>query len=216
MTATRCVVLGDVVESRDIQDRAAFHDRLLATLRTVNDEFGSELTTPMQVLKGVDEVGGVLERPARAYRLARRLQDELFPREIRTVAVHGEIDVNEAGETVASMDGPAFHEADDHLRRIAEAGLLFWVALDDSVVAELASMAGNATLTIRNGWTDREHEVVRAYERHGTQTAAAEHLEIGQSAVSKALSRAHWSRVDRIEDAITRGLEGVPERDEDT
>lgn len=210
MILNRCVVLGDVIKSRAIEDRTAFHDRLQAGLATLNEEFNSCLDASMQVLKGVDEVGGVLETPAQAYAIARRLQDELFPREIRTVAVHGEIDVTGEVNDVASMDGPAFHNADSHLNRLAEEGMLFWVALDGSPMAELVSMAGNATLTLRNDWTDREHEIVRTYERLGTQTAAAEHLDVGQPTVSKALSRTHWKRLDQIEGTINQVLQEVP------
>ncbi|MFC7081469.1 hypothetical protein [Halorussus caseinilyticus] len=43
MVQKYCVVLGDVVDSRRIEDREAFRDRLQSTLATINDEFDESL-----------------------------------------------------------------------------------------------------------------------------------------------------------------------------
>jgi hypothetical protein len=204
MTTDRCVVLGDVVDSRDIADREAFERRLRAALATVNERF-STAVAEFSILKGIDEVGGVLATPADAYGVARLLHDELHPVSIRLAAVCGSVDVNPDGGDVAAMDGPAFHRADAALDGLADDDLLFRV-LGTGGADALASAAGNAALTLRRGWTDRQRETVRAYERAGSQTAAADELGVGQPAVSNTLRRVHWRRVHWIEAAIEAAL----------
>lgn len=205
MTDSGCVVLGDVIESRDIANRESFRDTLNVALTRANESFESNLQTPLQVLKGIDEFGCVLETPARSYDLVKHLHGELFPYDIRVAAVYGEIDVGFGGTDLSEMDGRAFHEADAGLTRLADEDLLFWVSVDSSL-EELVSMAANATLTIRSEWTDRQHEVVHTYERSSTQTDAAGELGIGQPAVSKTIRRVHLGRLHSIEEAISEVL----------
>lgn len=55
-----CVILGDVVDSRSIENRAAFRDELIGTLTHVNSTYEDQIHTPFETIKGIDEIGGVL------------------------------------------------------------------------------------------------------------------------------------------------------------
>jgi hypothetical protein len=203
------VLIGDVIRSRQIADRDAFEGRLRETLTAVNRRFADELDAKASVLKGVDEIGAVLQRPDAAYDVVNRILSGVFPQQIRIVIVRGTIDVNLDSEFVAEMDGDAFHRADQHMDRIASEDLLFWadVTGDD----ELLSMLVNAVLTLRHQWTERQHEVVRAYEREGSQRGAAQSLEISQSAVSQTIRKTNYKRITSMENTITSVLEQYDE-----
>lgn len=200
----RVVLIGDVIRSREIADRDAFEKRLRETLSTVNRAFAEELDADASVLKGVDEIGGVLKRPDATYDVVKRILDGVFPQQIRFVIVHGAIDVNADSETVAEMDGDAFHRADRHMERIASEDLLYWadVTGDD----ELLSMLVNAVLTLRYQWTERQHEILRTYEQEGSQSGAAQSLGISQSAVSQTIQKTKYKRIVCVENTITSAL----------
>ena len=202
-----CVLLGDVVESRDLEDRAGFGRALRGACEAVNREHADAVVAPATPLKGVDEVGVVLADGRAVYHVARRLLDGVHPSSIRFAVVRDEIDVGVESGRVPAMDGPAFHRADELLAAVAEAGLLFDAALADRTLDRAIADEVNLLLRWRTDLSDRQIEYVRAYEDHGTQAAAAEHLGVTQQAVSNELRRVGWRFVERIEGRLETTLE---------
>lgn len=209
---SRYVLLGDVVRSRRIDDREAFRERLAETCAALNDDYGESIDADFRVLKGIDEVGGVLSSLRSVYGIVRDLFEGLRPYEMRLALAHGSIDVEADSRDVARMDGPAFHRAAELLSGLEEGDLLFDMdARDPTLDAALADEI-NLLLVVRQGWTDRQREVVEAYQRHGEQTAAARELGVTQQAVSDALRRSSWPLVDAIEERLASTLRRYDER----
>lgn len=198
------VLLGDVIESRDIDDRAAFGETLTAALDAVNERYGEHLRADLRTMKGIDEVGGVLEDASVVYDVLKTLSDALHPHQLRVAVCHGRIDVNPDASEVAAMDGPAFHDATEALEGLESNGLLFAFEADNPTVDDLLSSTVNLVLTLREDWTETEFRVVRARERHDSQQAVAAELDRSQQAVSAALGRAHWQRIRTAETTLDR------------
>lgn len=209
MTRKRCVVLGDVSGSRDIDDREAFGERFRGALDAASSQHAADLVADFAPLKGVDEFGGVLAGPRPLYRVVETLQAELRPAAFRVAAVVDEVDVNPDAGDVAAMDGPAFHRASDRLESLAGTGPAVSLAVAGSPLDELLAAATDLALTIRSDWTDREFDAVQAYRETGTQSAAAETLGVSQQAVSRALKRARWDRVSAAGRAVDEALDAV-------
>lgn len=199
---TAYALLGDVVGSRDVEDRAAFGEKLTAALEAVNERYGEHLRADLRTMKGIDEIGGVLEDASVVYDVLKTLSDALHPHQVRVAICHGRIDVNPTAADVAAMDGPAFHDATESLEDLESAGLLFVFDGGNPTVDDLASSTVNLVLTLREDWTETEFRVVRARERHDSQQAAAAELDRSQQAVSAALDRAHWGRVRSAETTL--------------
>lgn len=125
MMADYFVFLGDVVGSREIPDRDDFRSRLVQTCSQVNERYDEEIHADLQLLKGVDEIGGVLSSGAIIYRLVRTFADAIHPHRLRVAVVHDTIDVGATTGAVSKMDGPAFHRADELLDAIEGSDLLF-------------------------------------------------------------------------------------------
>jgi hypothetical protein len=205
MSARRCVVLGDVVDSRSLEDR----ERVRATLETAVDAAteaaGSAVVAPFAVLKGVDEVGGVIDDPARAVAAVRALREHLHPIAVRVAVAWGDVDVAPDAEDVAAMDGPAFHDADaalqaaasdDRLARVALAGVPDVLA---NVLGDQLDLLARFTAT----WTTRQVAVVRAYRDADTMTAVAEDFDVSVQNVSKIIDRTDAKTVFAVEDTLT-------------
>lgn len=202
----RCVVLGDVVGSRDVPDRASFRDRLLAALEAVNEQYADAVVADFVLQKGVDEFAGVLATPTRVYDVVDAVGRHVHPEEVRFAVCWGGVDVAPDADDVRQMDGPAFHRADDLQTSIADTDYRFAMDLDDPPLD--TTLADEITLLMRRkaDWSDRQRRVVNRYEALGSQDAAASALDVSQPAVSQALSRADYRLLREIEDRLRTTL----------
>lgn len=201
------VVLGDVVASRDIEDREAFGRALDGTCRRLNERFDGTVEAGFTPLKGIDELAGVLSSPAPAYDVVDELRARLHPHEMRVAIAAGEIDVGRATGDTARMDGPAFHRADDLLGEMEGTAFRFALDLDDPPVDALVGDLVNLLVFRKRLWTDRQREVVGRYEDLGDQRAVAAELDVTQPAVSRALSRADLRPIREIEHRLRTTLD---------
>lgn len=204
----RYVVLVDLVGSRDIDDRAAFEARLDDALAHVNAAEEAHLATPLTKMKGIDEFGCVLTEMAPLPDLIPALLDRIHPTFARFGVASGGIDVGRDSDTVAEMDGPAFHRASELLDGLEREEL--FARIDTGAPTDgLVTAALNLLVLEREGLTDRQVEMILAYERHGTQAAAGEALDVPQQAVSEALRRANYERRRAIRAELRAALEAV-------
>lgn len=210
MTERYCVVLGDVVDSREIDDREAFQRTLSETLDAINEEFDDSLQAPFAVLKGVDEIGGVLRTVPPVVEIQRRLARAVHPQQMRVVAVLGAVDVNEGAGDVAVMDGEAFARADALLAELESEDLTFRLAGDEPVLDDLLSDEINLLDMLRAGWTERQLEIVTRFDELDSQKAVAESLDISPQAVSNALSRTKGRKVLAIEERLDEAVQLYP------
>ena len=206
------VVLGDVVDSRSIEDRAAFRETFATARRAVETTLGETLAAGPTVLKGIDEIGLVLSSLNRLYDLVITLQDALHPHQIRLAVARGPVDTT-VTDSVARMDGEAFHRATDLLESIDADGLLFGLDADRPPLDTAVTDEINLLVDRRASWTDRQREIVTAYERTGVQHEVASELGISQQAVSDVLQSADWPLVETIERRLRKTLATYEEHD---
>lgn len=214
----RYVVLGDVVGSRDIEGREEFRRTLVAACERATERSEPHVDAPFELLKGIDELGGVLTSPAPVYDVVDGFAAALRPHELRVAVAGGEIDVAAETGDVTRMDGPAFHRADELLADLTGSDFRFAMDLDgppesDESTDPRAAALGDALadevnllLFRKRQWTDRQREVVARYEEYGSQREVAEELGVSQPAVSRALDRAMWKPLREIEGRLRETL----------
>lgn len=202
-----CVLLGDVVGSRELTDRAGFSESLRTACREVNRTYEDVVVAAATPLKGIDELGVVFDDRRSTYGIAKRLLDEVHPTAVRFGVAEGGIDVGVAGADLAEMDGPAFHRADELVAATRKAGLLFDADFSEPTLDRAIADEINMLLRWRSGLSERQFEYLRAYEHRGTQAGAAEDLGVTQQSVSKELRRAGHPFVNEIEGRLARTLE---------
>lgn len=203
---TAYVVVGDVVGSRTIDDRDAFGRTLDGALAAVNHQYDDSVRADVVTVKGVDEIAGVLEAPRDVYGLVKTVHDEIHPHQVRFGVAHGRIDVKPGSADVTEMDGPAFHRANELLEWVERRDGLFALDGVHPGVDDLVSTTVDLILTLREDWTDREFDAVRARERAASQQEAADRLGVIQQTVSDRLQRAHWNRITQAESTVERIL----------
>lgn len=201
------VVLGDVVHSREIEDREGFQDRLEDVCGQFNATERDDVWGDFKILKGIDEFGGVLQSLENVYEVVSEFQEALRPHEIRMVVAGGSIDVGLTSWDVEKMDGEAFHKASERLEEIEDGPLSFDLLVDDDALARAVADEINLLLHVRGDWTDRQWEVASVRESVDTQTAAAEELGVTQQAVSNVLSGANWPLAHEVEERLRNTLQ---------
>lgn len=209
MTSEHCVVVGDVIGSREVEDRELLRGRLETGITRANEAVGNESVAPFDILKGVDEFAGVLAGPATAYQAIRELSEAIHPAEIRFAVIWGAVDVGVDASTVAAMDGPAFHRADERLARVERKDRYVSLAIGSSpgVFETLLEDLIELVLRRKGEWTERQAELVAQYRELDSMTAVAQAEGVSTQAVSKGLSRADARRIEEIETDITAAFE---------
>lgn len=204
--AHQYVLLGDVVDSREIDDRAAFESTLRDACRSVTASHETAFDGPLEPLKGIDEIGGVLATPAPVYDVLDALRERLHPHELRVAVASGVVDVGVDTGDVSRMDGPAFHRADELLAEIENGPLRVAMDLENAPLDTAVADEVNLLFAAKRRWTDHQRAVVASYRDTGSQAATADELDVSQAAVSQALSRASWPTIREIEHRLRATL----------
>lgn len=206
-----CVVVGRVMDSRSVDDRGVLRASLDEGIARANEVLREQTVAPFSMVRGLDEIGGVLTSPERAYRALREITEAVHPVAVRFAVVHGEIDVGLATESVARMDGPAFHEADRLLERLAADGDAVALADPDVEPWIRTLLADQIRLlfTMKRGWTAHQAELVRAYRRAESMQAIADERDVSVQTVSQTLARANATQILAVESNLEAALSAV-------
>lgn len=197
------VVIGDVVESRELTDRASAQDELRSVIDVFNRERDDALAAPLK-LTGGDEMKTLLEDPVLAVDVIVQVTEAAHPIALAWGIGRGPLATSWVPD-VGELDGPCFHRA----RRAIEAASAdkAWARasgfseVDDVVVSALFRLLGS----IRSSWTDKQRTYVRSVRRK-SQRATAKELGVTEGAISHSLRSARFHDVEEGEEALRRLL----------
>jgi hypothetical protein len=224
------VVIADLVRSRDLENREAAQDRLRATIADLaaREPFASALarddrgSIPPEITAG-DEIQALLSprftatspSPAgpatpgtAALWFLGHLTEALRPLQARVAFGIGFGPLSmRLRRPVRELDGECFHRARAGLEQAKRRAV--WAVLDaaDTPYPEVANALLRLAGDIRRGWTDRQAEVIRTYERRGVQKDVAEELSVSPSVISEVLHAARYDSVLQAEAAIATVLD---------
>jgi predicted DNA-binding protein YlxM (UPF0122 family) len=210
MTKKLYVMLGDVIASRRIKDREKFRQKLEKACLDINRNFSGDIYADFKILKGIDEIEGVLKNIASVYKIMDTMLEELSPHSMRFVIVLDQIDTALESREVSRMDGPAFHNASDALKDLKGSRLMFRLSTGDEILDKAVAGEINLIFFLKNGWSSRQRRILKEYMNTGTQDMVAKSLDITQQAVSKAIKRSMWKEISGIEDDLNYVLQNHP------
>lgn len=196
------LILGDVVSSRDIEDKTAFQKKINNTIQRINHIYRNDIYADFKILKGIDEIGGVLLSVANSYEIVTFINDCLHPDAMRFVVVRGQIEIAYETQDVSKMDGPVFHKAASLMAQLRKSGSLFVIYTGNDVTDPLFSDIANLILTQKYDWYPHQVKVVSEYRYLKNQKKVAQKLGITQQAVSKVLRYVNWKEIARVEQEI--------------
>lgn len=196
------VLLGDVIASRKIKETEDFQERLIAACEKVNSDFAEDIRAELKILKGKDEIGGVLLYMSNIFQIVSTIQAEIHPHLMRFVLVFDYLDTALDTRDSAKMDGPAFYKASEVMGELKRSNLMFDMLVGDKIIDTAITNQINLILMLKKDWTERQHQIVQDYEKTGNQYETAKNLNITQQSISKTLSRLMWSEIKIIEEKL--------------
>lgn len=210
MNGRHCLVVGTVTDS-SVDDREALRASLDEGVARANEAVCEQLVAPFAVLRGVEEIGGVLTDPELCYRAVRELTEAVLPVGIGFAIVHGKIDIGLATESVSRMDGPAFHEADRLLSELESDERTVGFVDPDVEPWIRTVLADQMQLlhTVKQAWTPHQAGLVRAYRQAESMQAIADERDVSVQTVSQTLARANAKQVMAVESNLESAVSAV-------
>lgn len=209
MTTGGYVLLGDIVSSKKINDRAKFQKKLIKVCNITNQNYENDLIAKMKIIKGSDEIGCLLRSISPLYNIIDEISADLYPIKIRFVLVYGKIDTGFATYDISQMDGPAFHLASRLMDDLKRDKLIFNMSTSNKILDTLISNNINLIYILKEKWSPTKIEIIRAYERWGEQRKVANELGISQQTVSYHFKSSKWKEIKKMETELKLSLESL-------
>lgn len=190
-------IIGDIKESKKLQDRNAVQERLLVVLNNINKNYSAVLAAKFVITLG-DEFQGLLCEGKNAIYIIEEIQREMYPVRIRFGIGMGEIKTEINPEMALGADGPAFYMARSAIEflKLHEkknktyiADIRIEVDNAEKEIEECLNTIFSLLTVIKRSWTDRQREIIKdTIQYHDGQKKSAERLGITQPSVQRGLA----------------------------
>ena len=97
------VVQGDIIDSRKIKYRDEFQSKLESACKRINKNFEEDIYGNLKIIKGIDEIEGVLKKISSIYKIITIIHKSISPHKIRFTVVYGFIDTAVDSKNVEKM-----------------------------------------------------------------------------------------------------------------
>lgn len=192
-------LMGDVVGSREMEDRASVQRELRDTLDELNRELSGDVLAASLQLTAGDEIQALLSAPEAAVDILVRLADRLHPAALVWGLGAGEI-ATDLDPDVAVLDGPCFHRAREALGTASDDETWLGVRGFPSPHGEVLSTLFRLLRRLRADWTETQARYVRE-ARERLQKEVAAQFGVHESSVSKVLRAASFREIEAGERA---------------
>lgn len=190
-------VIGDMKDSRHLENRKEVQVRLQGILDRLNEKYKDEIVSRFLITLG-DEFQGLLSNGKYILDMVNEIRMEMYPVRLRFGIGFGQITTDIRTEMALGADGPGYYRAREAVELLKERE-----KKKRSVLAELClkmdethrdkeillNTVFDLMYVVESGWTDRQREVIWDMLLHGDgQQNTASRLDITQSTVQKTLA----------------------------
>jgi hypothetical protein len=192
-------IIGDLIRSREFDDRSHIQTRLEDTLQTISHEYADDIHAKFIITIG-DEFQGLVKRtfPLQDFL---RLFNESFGKDFPTrfgIGL-GKI-ITQLKYEAIGMDGSSFHHARAALndaKKQSQSIVFKGFEMNTSINAFYQFVHN-----IESNWNERQREVIALYRKIGNQVSVAHKLEITKQSVNDILNASQW-------DFFQKGWSGI-------
>ncbi len=179
-------VIGDIVESRKIDDRAGLQRQLDAGLAVINRQYANQVASKYLLTIG-DEFQGLVQTSKSLDQILASLRIAVHPADLRFGIGVGEL-FTPLREHAIGMDGPCFQRARVAIERAKERSTQIEVENGDAHPGfEIYSLLYSA---MRRNWTERQRQIIDLSMSGMEGVDIARLLGVSPSAVSQHLRAA--------------------------
>lgn len=188
-------VIGDIKNSRKIDERYQLQERLEKILQEVNSEFDKYIAAKFIVTLG-DEFQGLLNSTQPILRIVEKIMLEIHPVKLRFGIGVGDISTKINREMAIGADGSAYHHARRMINEIKksqgsrngdQASIKIWADENKNIV-KLANNTFSLWYCIQEKWTQKQVRLIlEIADLRNNQREVARRLGIAQSTVQRGL-----------------------------
>ncbi len=208
-------IIGDIVDSKKIQDRDKAQSRLKDTLSAVNKWYSNSIASDFIITLG-DEFQGLLKSGEEAIRIIEEIEYKMYPVKIRFGIGIGEITTEIDPKMSLGADGPAYYNARqmiEELKAIKNKTGEYNIKLKSGNDCDiLINVIFSLLYVLKSHWTDRQREVVHAsYYYTVRQSRIAEMFKMTQPTIQQILKRANYVKYGNAMETLEKILSEIGE-----
>ena len=202
------VLIGDMVESRQIENRAATQKRFHDTCKSLNRRRKHyHIVSPLMVTLG-DEFQGVLGGAEQLWPLIARMELDMYPCRFRFSIGVGEITTEVNSRSSLGMDGPAFYHAREGMSMLRKSGGRYRITgldPDDEVFQHVLELLSS----IREKWNYNRLATFTQLLEGATVAEIAEELDLTEQAVYRTRRDGDLPVITNLLQATSKAIDKV-------
>lgn len=206
-----CAIIGDVVDSRNIENRNELTIELENSIDKINSKYKDSLIAKFMINSG-DEIQGLLETPKYSYRIIKEIRKIMGKTDLVFGIGVGKVstEIPKKFENVISvkLDGEAYHRAKDMLIKAKKKKPTICYNFADPAYSLVNSLIYFIELN-QSFRTKRQEEIIELYKKFNSQTKVAEELGISQATVNEHLKKSFYYEIKEAEQEIESYLASI-------
>ena len=212
-------VIGDIIDSKMIQDRIMVQQNLSTVLSKINETYTKCISSKFMITLG-DEFQGLLSNGENIVDIINAIEREMYPVKLRFGIGVGSITTKIDYELPIGADGPAYYNARkmiEHNKMIKktkkEIRANIGIKIEgDSNLSNLINSIFSLNTVLKQKWSSRQREVINAFiKSNEVQGSTASMLGIHQSSVQRALKTSGFYEYQQANQSITNALSSMAE-----
>lgn len=212
------VIIGDMKNSKKIQDRNKVQEKLKSVLKEINNKYKKDMASKIMITLG-DEFQGILQNGEKILTIIEEIQEGMKPIEIRFGIGVGRITTRINAKMAIGADGPGFYnarkaieilKADEQKNKTCPTEVRIEMDEDEKNFAKLINTIFSLMKVIKNNWTNRQREIIEELEKSGgNQTECAKRLGVVQSTINRGLNSGNYYAYKNAKDTINHVFKEV-------
>ena len=194
-------VIGDIKDSRKLENRKEVQKRLQKVLDRLNRKYEEDIVSSYLITLG-DEFQGLLCSGKNILNMINEIKMEMYPVRLRFGIGFGTITTDIRREMALGADGPGYYRAREAVEVLKEreeknrpvpADLCLKMEEEDGDKEVLLNTVFDLLYVVEEGWTERQREIIWDMLVYGDgQQNTAARLSISQPTVQKALAEGSY------------------------
>ena len=211
-------IIGDIKQSKKIEDRNGIQIKLKNVLEEINKKFESDISSNFIITLG-DEFQGLLCSGKNTMHIVSEIERKMYPVRIRFGIGVGEIKTDIDKEMALGADGSAYYKAreaveylknNENRKQSVTADVRIEVESESQGTTIMLNTILSLMTAIKDSWSDRQREIIwNMLEFQDSQSEVANRLNIKQPAVQKSFSLGKYYEYKDALDSIGKVLEDI-------
>ncbi|MDO5132045.1 MAG: SatD family protein [Eubacteriales bacterium] len=208
-------VIGDMKDSRNLDDRYAAQKELKKVLEEINEKYENELAAKFLITLG-DEFQGLVRSSRHVLGMIKYIQKKMYPVTFRFGVGIGTISTEINPEFAIGADGPAFYAAREMVEdlrakerksKTQEGDIQFSIYGENSFEIERINTLLSLIKLIEDKWKDEQRITIwDMYDHGGSQKDCADRMNTTQSTIGRRLAGGNYYLYQRAMEITGRSI----------